>query len=235
MQNEHSQPDTTSKDAEPQPARSGNTSLNQPSRDMFGGPWLGVIAFVVIAIGLGWGVAWFFSQAQQAADDLKPDLTDEDPTAQHGFDPDVVYLTKRDLLLGYTADGRKTLFPAKGDLPRHAYGRRSAPTLKDVKSWTTDERNERDLIGIVEAGTPVRFVEVIEDPGNGQTKILLLVELIFGPYASRAPVLGMHLESADSGEEGGPTRLAPRPDLFESAEPVAGPVQSDVPAPTPGE
>ena len=202
---------------------------------MFGGPWLGVIAFLVIAIGLGWGIAWFFSQAQQAADDLKPDLTDEDPTADHGFDPDTVFVVKRDLLFGYTSDGRKTIFPAKADLPRHAYGRRSAPTLEDVKSWTPQERNQRDLIGIVEAGTPVRFVEVIEDPGNGQTPILLLVEFVAGPYASRAPVLGMHLESTDSGEEDGPAVLGPRPDLFEPAKPASGPVQSDVPATTPSE
>lgn len=184
---------------------------------MFGGPLLGVAVFIIIAVALGWGLIKLLQmQLDQATHALGQD------EQQSGFDPEAVYTLKRDLLLGYLSDGRVVLFPGRDDLPEDAPRRRSAPRIADVRDRPGDFP---DLIGIVEHNTRVRFVEVIEDLGNAQTHVLLRVELVDGPHATRSrPVLGMHLESVDTPEAGKPTRLIPRPDLFEA-------VQSQAPKP----
>jgi len=185
---------------------------------MIGGPWLGVLAFVVVAIGLGWGLISLFNmQLGQATHTMSQD------EIAHGFEPNVVYTLKRDLLLGYTADGREVLFPGKNDLPRHAPGRRSSAT---IAAYRDNPSAFPDLIGVAERNTRVRFVEVIDDRDNPQTRVLLRVELIDGPLARARPVLGMHLESADTDPDTGEKRYVPRPDLFQPAEPATGPVQS---------
>ena len=185
---------------------------------MFGGPWLGVIAFVVVAVALGWGlISLLNAQLTHARHTLSQAELD------HGFDPDIVYTLKHDLLLGYLADGRKTLLPGKDDLPRTAPGRHSAATISDFR-----EHPEKyaDLIGVVERNSKVRFVEVIDDRDNPQTRVLVMVEIIDGRYAQTRPVLGMHLESADIDKETGLKRYVPRGDLFEKVPTKASTVQS---------
>lgn len=185
---------------------------------MFGGPWLGVLVFVVIAIGLGWGL---ISLLQSGLDLSSQTLNAGE--LDHGFDPDTVYIVKKDLLLGYTADGRKTLLPGKADLPRGVPGRRSAATVAGLRDRPGDFP---DLIGVVEHTTRVKFIDVIDDHDNPQTRILVMVKLLDGPYASVTPVVGMHLESADTVEGSEAKRYLPRPDLFEPVNPEPGPVQS---------
>lgn len=196
-----------------------------PSRDMIGGPWLGVTVFVLIAIGLGWGLIQLF---EQMVDQTTQTLSKAE--FDHGFDPEVVYTLKRDLLVGYLADGRQTLLPGKEDLPRGVPGRRSAATLEAFRKSPDDYP---DLIGIVERKTRVRFVEVVDDRDNPQTRVLVMVRLLDGPYARQRPVVGLHLESADTPEGSEKPRYIPRPDLFEPVEPEQGPVQSPAPQPEP--
>lgn len=187
---------------------------------MFGGPWLGIAVFVLVAVGLGWGVHWFFKQARLA--DTTNTTGTQQTRAMQAFDPDSVYLLKQDLLLGYTANGLPTLFPARDELPAHAYGRRSVPTIQQARAMTPDQLKQRDLKGVVVPGTPVRFVELIDDPDNAQTRILLQAVILQGPHAHPRPVLGMHLESADTDEATGAKRYAPREDLF---TPVQSPTE----------
>ncbi|MEO0475036.1 MAG: hypothetical protein AAF085_03550 [Planctomycetota bacterium] len=199
-----------------------------PSRDMLGGPWLGVLVFIVIAIGLGWGVMKFFETAGDMAQSF-------DEFAGHGFDAQHVYTLERDLLIGYTADDRPVLFPSKEDLPRQAYGRKAAQTIEEVRSMSAEELKKADLIGVVERGTRVRFVDLHIRPIGSDRGADVMVELRDGPYASRATVVGMYLESADRDEQTGKTRFVPRADLFEPAEPETGQVQSPVPDTTPSD
>lgn len=192
-----------------QPATTG------PSRDMFGGPWLGLIVFIVIAVGLGWGLTKLFTgMSDQARQSIDADQLD------HGFEPDVAYTLKQDLLIGVRTGGDAVLVPFKDDMPRSAPGRYTWPTREQYLADPQAYRESHDLVGIVEQGTRVQFVEVIEDPGNPQTHILIMTRLLTGPYAQTTPVLGMHLESADTGDETGATRYAPRADLFEIVEQV---------------
>jgi len=186
---------------------------------MLGGPWIGVAVFILIAIGMGWGITQLF----KAMSDLKSDMAQQPgDELHHDFDPDRVYLTQRELLLGYTSNGTPTLFPTREDLPANAYGRRSVPTTDEIRAMSAEELEKHDLIGIVERNTPVKFTEVIEDPDNQQARLLLKVQIVDGPYAKAKPVLGMYLEMADTHSQTGLAHYAPRGDLF-------APVQSDAP------
>lgn len=185
---------------------------------MLGGPWLAVLVFIVIAIGLGWGIISLFQQ-QLTSDRQRVGSAQLD----HGFDPEVTYQLKRDLMLGYLADGRVALLPGRDDLPSGTPGRRSAASIEELRN---NPQDYPDLAGIVGAGTTLRFVEVVDDRNNPQTRILVLTELTSGPYARQTPVLGMHLESVDTDEQTGATRYVPRSDLFDRVESVDGPVQS---------
>ncbi len=187
---------------------------------MLGGPWLAVIVFLVIAIGMGWALISIFQQ--QLTGDRQLNGSAE---LDHGFDFEVAYELKRDMMLGYLADGRVVLLPGRNDLPTDAPGKRSAASIEELRNAPQDYP---DLAGIVEAETRVRFVEVVDDRNNPQTRILVLTELLTGPYARTTPVLGMHLESADTDEQTGQTRYEPRSDLFERIEAQSGPVQSEV-------
>ena len=190
---------------------------------MFGGPWLGIVVFVLIAIGLGWGLIQLLTgMTDQTRQTLSNGQLD------HGFDPDTVYTLKQDLVLGYLADGRIVLLPGRGELPEDTPGRRMAVSVQELRDNPADHP---DHIGVAEAGTRVQFVEVIDDRDNQQTRILVMTRLLTGPYARRTPVLGMHLESTDTESE--QWRVVPRPDLFEIAETDPGQVQSTVPAPPP--
>lgn len=232
MQDEHSQSETAPKPADPNATRSNPTSPNRhitksphttgPSRDMIGGPWLGLIVFIIIAIGLGWGLISLLQQ--QLSSNAHSSSTEQ---FDHGFNPDAIYTLKRDLVLGYLADGRIVLLPGRNDLPKSAPGRRSAVSVQEFRD---NPQDHTEHIGVAEAGTRVQFVEVIDDRNNPQTRILVLTRLLTGPYAHTTPVVGMHLESADAESE--QRRYVPRPELFEIVEPEAGPVQSEVPAPT---
>jgi len=199
------------------------TRKTGPSRDMFGGPWLGVIVFIVIAIGLGWGL---ISVLQQQLDHAAQ--TASQAELDHAFDPGAAYLLKQDLMLGYLADGRIALLPGRDELPPDTPGKRSTASIDELRA---SPENYPDLIGVVEAGTKVQFVEVIDDRGNPQTRILVMTRLVSGTYARDTPVLGMHLESTDTDVETGDTRYMPRSDLFEMIETKATPVQSPVPPP----
>lgn len=201
----------------PQPARPG------PSRDMIGGPWLGVIAFIVIAIGLGWGLISLLQQQMNSTAH-----TNAAGEFNQDFDPDAIYTLKRGLVLGYLADGRIVLLPGRNDLPKGTPGRRAAVSVEELRD---NPQDHTEHIGVAEAGTRVQFVEVIDDRNNQQTRVLVMTRLLSGPYARTTPVLGMHLESADTESEG--TLYVPRADLFEIVEPKGGQVQSDIPAQPP--
>jgi hypothetical protein len=186
---------------------------------MFGGPWLGVIVFVIIAIGLGWGLISLLQQQ------LKTDSQSAHSGAfEHDFEPEQAYQLKRDLMLGYLADGRIVLLPGREDLPPGTTGRRTAPSIAEYRE---NPNNFPEHIGVVDAGTRVQFVEVIDDRSNPQTRILVMTRLLTGTYARETPVLGMHLESTDTDEETGNKRYGPRSDLFEMIEEQASPVQSN--------
>lgn len=221
MQDEQSQTDTPPTPTGPQSACPSDTSPNHqitrspnPSRDMFGGPWLGVVAFIVVAIGLGWGLAAIFGQMlDQTSQTLSMQELD------HGFDPDQTFVLKHDMLLGYQANGTPVLVPGRNDLPRYAPGRKQFPTIAQYQASTDPKADYPDLRGVVERKTRVRFVDVTDDRNNAQTRVLVRVELLTGPYAAKTPVLGLHLESADTDEETGAKRYVPHPDLFEPVEP----------------
>jgi hypothetical protein len=186
---------------------------------MFGGPWLAVVVFVVVAIGLGWGLISLFNQQ------LESDRRTQDASGfSHDFALHTAYTLNRDLLLGYMADGRVVLLPGRSDLPAGTPGRRSAVSLADYREKPADYP---DLIGIVEADTRVQFVEIVEDPNNPQTRLLVTLRLLDGPYARQTPVLGMHLESVDNSGEG--KRYTPRADLFTLVEATPSPIQSSAP------
>ena len=187
---------------------------------MFGGPWLGLIVFIVIAIALGWGVTKFF----QAAGDAMQSV---DAFEGHGFDPEVVYTLKRDLLIGVNSEGqRKVLFPARDDLPVRAFNRLAVPTIEQARAMSPDELLQADLIGVVEANTRVRFVDLYIKPAGSDRGADVMVELMDGPYAGLDDVLGMHLESADTIQETGAKRYVPRTDLFEKVDTAGEQVQS---------
>ena len=192
---------------------------------MFGGPWLGVLAFILIAVGLGWGLTKLF---QGMSDQTRQSLDAEQ--LDHGFDPDVAYTLKHDLLIGVRTGGDAVLVPFKDEMPRNTPGRYTWPTRDQYSADPEAYRKSHDLVGIVEAGTRVQFVEVIEDHDNSQTHILVMTRLLTGPYAQKTPVLGMHLESADTDDETGATRYVPRLDLFEIFKTQDGQVQSETPA-----
>ena len=187
---------------------------------MFGGPWLAVLVFIVIAIGLGWGLISLFQQ-QLSSDRQRGGSAELD----HGFDLEVAYEVKRDLMLGYLADGRIVLLPGKHDLPSGTPGKRSAVS---IEAFRKNPQGYPEHIGILDAGTKVQFTKVVDDLNNAQTRILVLVRLLSGPNARKTPVLGMHLESADTDEQTGAKRYVPRSDLFERVEAKRRQVQSDV-------
>ena len=193
---------------------------------MLGGPVLGAAVFLAVAVLAGWGLIELFKLqstpiAQTTADHQS-----------HGFDPADEYHLLRDLLLGYTSDGRLVLYPDQDDLPRHAPNRRSVPTIDQYRQ---SPDKHPDLLGVVEAGTRVQFLELIEDPNNRQTRILVQVRLLDGAFADKT-VLGMYLEQTiHSGvDEPQNTIYVPRDDLFNaltapSAEqaPEQAPEQAD--------
>jgi len=226
MQNEQPQPDTTPPPTETQRPLPSNTSLNHKTtksqnRDMFGGPWLGVLAFLVVAIALGWGLTKLFqSMLDQTAQTLSADELD------HGFDPDAIYLTRRGLLIGRRSFGDRVLAPGKEELPPNAPGRHHWPTIGQYRASARPREDYPDLLGLIERGTRVRLVEVIDDRDNAQTRLLVKVRVLDGPFASEKPVLGMYLESADTEEDTGQTRYEPRADLFERLRPASPPVES---------
>lgn len=194
---------------------------------MFGGPWLAVLVFIVVAIGAGWGLISLFQQ-QLAGDRQRGEASQFD----HGFALETTYELKRDMIVGYLADGRVVVLPERNDLPPGTPGKRSAASVEDLRD---NPQDYPDLAGILTAGTELQFVEVINDRANAQTRLLVLMRVISGPYARKTPVLGMHLESVDTDEQTGEKRYVPRADLFRIIEADSGPVQSDVPATPPSD
>lgn len=189
---------------------------------MFGGPWLGVLVFILLAVGLGWGLTKLF---QGMSDHTRQTLDHEQ--LDHGFDPNVAYTLQHDLLIGVRAGGDAVLVPFKDEMPRSAPGRYTWPTRQQYTDDPEAYRMSHSLVSIVEAGTRIQFVEVIEDHNNPQTHLLVMTRLLTGPHAQETPVLGMHLESADTDDETGATRYVPRTDLFEIFNAQDGQVQSE--------
>ena len=182
---------------------------------MLGGPVLGVLVFLLIAVLLGWGLI--------SALDVQLDNTVQDAAATditHRFEPSHVYVLKQDLLLGVTTHADPTraivLFPDRDGLPRDTLNRRLVPRLAEVRD--TPSRYP-DILGIVEAGTRVRFTRLIHDAHNRQTPYIAELVFLDGPFADQT-VTGLHLEEAQPGaSEGEGVLLVPRADLFR-AEPT---------------
>lgn len=199
---------------------------------MFGGPLVGVAAFVIIAIGLGWGLIALFNSM---LDQTRRDVTATD--LNHGFVAEGVYVTQKPLLLGYAADGRVMLFPERDDLPAEAPNRRTAATVAGYREYQAQVQageagaaRYRDLRGIVEPGTAIRVDQVIEDANNAQTKLLLRCTILTGPHQGQEAI-GLHLEARSTDEKTGAPRYDPRPDLLTPARPAERPepLQSDDP------
>jgi len=199
---------------------------------MFGGPLVGVAAFVIIAIALGWGLITLFNAM---LDQTRRDVTGTE--LNHGFVAQGVYLTQKPLLLGYAADGRLLLFPERDDLPRDAPGRRTAATLAGYRAYQaaveaggSGEARYRDLRGVVEPGTAIRIDRVIEDTDNAQTRLLLRCTVLTGPFEGEQPI-GLHLEARSADDKTAAPRYDPRPELLVPARPAdaADPLQSDDP------
>lgn len=181
---------------------------------MFGGPAVGVAVFVIIAILLGWGLISLFGAM---LDQTQRELSESG--GDHGFVAGGVYLTDKPMLLGYLADGRVVLFPDRADLPAHARGRRTAPT---VAGYRADPDASVDLIGVLEQGTAIRVEEVIEDADNAQTRLLVRVVVLDGPFAEQS-ALGLHLEARSTDPQTGRPRYDPRPELLIPAKPADRP------------
>ncbi|MEM1353755.1 MAG: hypothetical protein AAGH88_02615 [Planctomycetota bacterium] len=186
-----------------------------PSREMFGGPLVGVVAFVIIAIGLGWGLIALFNGM---LDQTRRDVTSS--KLNHGFDTRGSYVLRKPMLLGYSADGRLLLFPERGDLPAGAPGRRTAATIEGylayrakVESGGTEDARFRDLVGVVDAGTVIRINQVIEDADNAQTRLLLGCTVLSGTHEG-VSALGLHLETRSTDEKTGKQRYDPRAELI---------------------
>lgn len=182
---------------------------------MFGGPWLGVLVFVVIAIALGWGLTKLL-QGMTAHTTQTLNQAELD----HGFDPEQVYLTQEDLLIGKRSYGDLIIAPGKEYLPPFAPGRRHWPTTQQYRESVNPKQDYPDLDGLIERNTPVRFVEVIDDLNNKQTRILVMVQILDGPFAQAQPILGMHFESTDTDTETGNPRYVPRAELFSPVQSV---------------
>ena len=187
---------------------------------MLGGPWLGLSVFIVIAVGLGWGLTKLF---QGMADQTRQALNAEQ--LDHTFDPDNVYVLKRDLLIGMRLSGGLVLAPFKEEMPRSAQGRYSWPTREQYADSPAAYKDSHKLIHVVEAGTKVAFIEIIQNTKDPQAPIRLKTRILTGRHASKAPMLGMHLESADTDDQTGATRYVPHAELFEIIETDDGPIQ----------
>lgn len=188
---------------------------------MFGGPWLGVLAFLVVAVLLGWGLTKLY---QAMLDQTTQTLSADD--MDHGFEIGAVYLTKKDLLIGRRSLGDLVLAPGRDDLPPNAPSRRYWPTIAQYRASSEPAKDFPDLLGLIERGTRLRLVEVIDDRDNAQTRVLVKVQVLDGPFAAEKPVLGLHLESADTDPETGRKRYEPRAELFEPLQPPTPPVES---------
>lgn len=185
---------------------------------MFGGPLLGVAVFLAIAVGIGWGLTKLFqSMLDQTVQTL------ETQTLDHGFNPDTVYLTQKEMLIGRRSYGDLVIAPGKEDLPPNAPSRHYWPTTQQYRASADPGKDYPDLVGLIERNTPVRFVEVIDDRDNAQTRVLVKVQVLDGPFAQAQPVLGMYLESADKDPESGEERYDPRADLFKRFKPEVRP------------
>jgi len=188
---------------------------------MIGGPWLGVIAFLIVAVALGWGLTKLFQgMLEHTTQTLDTQELD------HGFDLGGVYLTQKDLLIGRRSYGDLVVAPGAEDLPPGTPGKHHWPTTTEYRAAADPARDYPDLDGLIERRTPVQFVEVIEDADNAQTRVLVRLVVMDGPFAAEKPVLGMHLESADTNPETGEKRYQPRGDLFELLQPGQPPLES---------
>ena len=206
-----------------------------PSREMLGGPVLGVLVFLLVAVLMVWGLTSLIGlQLDAGVRDAKS------AKIEHRFDPSRVYVLQRGLLLGLTSDRQVVVFPARDDLPRDAPHRRRVPTIADYRAQPDQHP---DLLGVVTPGTRVRFTRLVHDAHHRQTPILAGVLILDGEHEG-TQATGLHLELEEQAHTGDDAQLlVPRPDLFlaeagppEAAEAVTQPIQSpSPPAPGPAE
>ena len=125
-------------------AKSPNSSSR--SREMLGGPILGVAVFLIAAFLLGWGL---ISLLNIQIDGVVQDTTASDLDIR--FDTDAVYIVQQDLLLGMNKDAQQVmLYPDYDALPPGTPNRRYIPRVADYRA---DPGNEKyaDTLGIVAA------------------------------------------------------------------------------------
>ena len=193
---------------------------------MLGGPILGVAVFLIAAFLLGWGL---ISLLNIQIDGVVQDTTASDLDIR--FDTDAVYIVQQDLLLGMNKDAQQVmLYPDYDALPPGTPNRRYIPRVADYRA---DPGNEKyaDTLGIVAAGTRVRFERLDEEPGNRQARFHAHTLILDGEHEG-IHAQGMFLESTTADEEGRRV-VAPREDLFQVADETdasAEPIQSAVPA-----
>ncbi|MFI4859714.1 MAG: hypothetical protein ACIAXF_03415 [Phycisphaerales bacterium JB063] len=197
-----------------------------PSREMFGGPMLGVAAFLVVAVLLGWGLTKLFN--------LQLASTVQDATqsaVENGFGADTVYTLQRGLLVGQTTGRVMLLYPSRDDLPPATPNRRFTPTLAQFEA---DPAKYPDIAAIIPAGTRVQFPGMTIDLDNRQTAVHLDAVILDGPYAGQH-VTAIYLETREGTPNGG-QRVVPRTDLLtpEPADPAPSadpdePIQSVAP------
>ena len=191
-----------------------------PSRDMIGGPWLGLIAFLVVAVGTGWVVVTMMQGRIQQAGQRTSDEID------HAFTPEKQYVLKRGLIYGTLSVGDPVVIPGKNDLPPHTPFAYTWHTLDAVRDRPRGDDTIKDVQGVVEPGTHVRFQALIHDEDNAQTHFIAMVEILDGPYRSGIPVKGMYLQEKDKNHEGKKPRYVPRADIFAPVGSGLKPLQS---------
>ncbi|MEM9416335.1 MAG: hypothetical protein AAGA29_12800 [Planctomycetota bacterium] len=197
----------------------GPTRLGRgPSREMLGGPLLGVAAFLVVAVLLGWGLTKLFN-LQLAGTVHQANEVEID----QGFEPDTVYILQRDLLLGHTTARELVLFPGRDDLPANAPNRRFVPTLAEYRN---DPSKYEAIVAVIPASTRVQFIGLTIDSHNRQTDVHVRTHLLDGEHAG-LHVTGQHLEQSGT-SEAGHRRIEPRADLL-----IAEAPQADRDAPPP--
>jgi len=188
---------------------------------MLGGPILGVAVFLIAAFLLGWGLISLLNIQIDGAvrDSAVSDLDDR-------FDPDVVYIVQQDLLLGLNRDAQAVmLYPDFDGLPAGTPNRRYIPRVADYLA-DPGHADYKDTLGVVAAGTRVRFERLTEDAGNRQTRYVVHTVVLDGEHAD-IHARGMFLETVTAGDDGRRV-VAPREDLFRAVDVPIG--EADEPA-----
>ena len=190
---------------------------------MLGGPILGVAVFLIAAFLLGWGLISLLNiQLDGAAQDGGARDLDS------RFDTEAVYIVQRDMLLGVNQDANAVMFyPDYDALPSGTPNRRYIPRVGD---YLADPGNAEyaDTLGVIVAGTRIRFERLAEEPTNRQARFIVHTLILDGEHEG-IHARGMFLETQTPGDAG-QRIVSPREDLFQPAD--ATPAQGDESAAT---